>query len=84
MCPLLHSPERLLSTASLDDAQDVNMAALDAFRLLFPRCVNPFYASFSTTQAASLVFTKMGVFSGKVFMGQRVHLDPLEGYPARL
>ncbi|KAI9915201.1 hypothetical protein PsorP6_007065 [Peronosclerospora sorghi] len=74
MGPVLHSPDRLLSTASLDDAQDVNMAALDAFRSLFPRCVNPFYASFSTTQAASLVFTKRGVFSGKVFM-----VDPNDG-----
>ncbi|KAI9915597.1 hypothetical protein PsorP6_007405 [Peronosclerospora sorghi] len=71
---VLHSPERLLSTASLDDAQDVNMAALDAFRSLFLRCVNQFYASFSTTQATSLVFTKMGVFSGKVFM-----VDPNDG-----
>ncbi|KAI9910308.1 hypothetical protein PsorP6_010083 [Peronosclerospora sorghi] len=68
MGPVLHSPERLLSTASFDDTQDVNMATLDAFRLLFSRCMNPFYASFSTTQAAGLVFTKMGVFSGKVFM----------------
>ncbi|KAI9922526.1 hypothetical protein PsorP6_000641 [Peronosclerospora sorghi] len=74
MGPVLHSPERLLSTASLDDAQDVNMAALDAFRSLFPRCGNLFYALFSTTQAASLVFTKMGVFSGKVFM-----VDPNDG-----
>ncbi|KAI9916920.1 hypothetical protein PsorP6_017130 [Peronosclerospora sorghi] len=74
MGPVLHSPERLLSTASLDDAQDVNMAALDAFRSLFPRCLNPFYASFSTTQAASLVFTKMSVFYGKVFM-----VDPNDG-----
>ncbi|KAI9895844.1 hypothetical protein PsorP6_019596 [Peronosclerospora sorghi] len=74
MGPVLHSPDQLLSTASVDDAQDVNMAALDAFRSLFPRCVNPFYASFSTTQAASLVFTKMGVFSGKVFM-----VDPNDG-----
>ncbi|KAI9910230.1 hypothetical protein PsorP6_010505 [Peronosclerospora sorghi] len=74
MGPVLHSPERLLSTASLDDAQDVNMAALDAVRSLFPRCVSPFYASFSTTQAASIVFTKMGVISGKVFM-----VDPNHG-----
>ncbi|KAI9921191.1 hypothetical protein PsorP6_001108 [Peronosclerospora sorghi] len=74
MGPVLHFPERLLSTASLDYAQDVNMAARDAFRSLFSRCVNPFYASFSTTQADSLVFTKMGVFSGKVFM-----VDPNDG-----
>ncbi|KAI9908146.1 hypothetical protein PsorP6_003043 [Peronosclerospora sorghi] len=65
MGPVLHSPDRLLSTASLDDAQDVNIAALDAFRLLFPLCVNPFYASFSTTQASSLVFTKWVCFPGK-------------------
>ncbi|KAI9895540.1 hypothetical protein PsorP6_018533 [Peronosclerospora sorghi] len=64
MGPVLHSPERLPRTASLGDAQDVNMAAIYAFRSLFPRCVNPFYASFSTTQAASL----------KVFM-----VDPNDG-----
>ncbi|KAI9906368.1 hypothetical protein PsorP6_002977 [Peronosclerospora sorghi] len=78
MGPVLHYPDWPLSTASLDDAQDVNMAALDAFHSLIPRCVNPFYASFSTTQAASLVFTKMGVFSGKVFMalrGPALHVD---------
>ncbi|KAI9913580.1 hypothetical protein PsorP6_006382 [Peronosclerospora sorghi] len=74
MGPVLHSHERLLSTASLEDAQDVNMTALDAVRSLFPRCVNPFYASFSTTQAASRVFTQMGVFAGKVFM-----VDPHDG-----
>ncbi|KAI9895558.1 hypothetical protein PsorP6_018888 [Peronosclerospora sorghi] len=80
MGPVLHSPDRLLSTASLDDSQDVNMAALDDFRSLFPRCLNPFYASFSTTHAASLVFTKWVCFPGKYPNDGRLRHQSIGGF----
>lgn len=36
--------------------------------------MNPFYAAFGTTQTDSIVFTQVGVFSGKVFV-----VDPADG-----
>ncbi|KAG7385284.1 Nuclear elongation and deformation protein 1 [Phytophthora pseudosyringae] len=76
MGPVLLSPDRLLATSSNDmiDAQDFKVAALDALRSLFPREVNPFYAAFGTTQTDTVVFTQVGVFSGKVFI-----VDPTDG-----
>ncbi|KAL4100321.1 hypothetical protein PRIC1_008115 [Phytophthora ramorum] len=76
MGPVLLSPDRLLATYSNEmiDAQDFKIAALGALRALFPREVNPFYAAFGTTQTDSIVFTQVGVFSGKVFV-----VDPADG-----
>ncbi|KAL3670402.1 hypothetical protein V7S43_004721 [Phytophthora oleae] len=76
MGPVLLSPDRLLATYSNEtiDAQNFKMAALGALRSLFPRDVNPFYAAFGTTQTDSVVFTQVGVFSGKVFV-----VDPTDG-----
>ncbi|KAG6609931.1 lipin-like protein [Phytophthora cinnamomi] len=76
MGPVLLSPDRLLATYSNEmiDAQDFKVAALGALRSLFPREVNPFYAAFGTTQTDSIVFTQVGVFSGKVFV-----VDPADG-----
>jgi len=74
--PVLLSPDRLLATHSNEmiDAQGFKVAALDALRALFPREVNPFYAAFGITQDDSVVFTQVGVFSGKVFV-----VDPTDG-----
>ncbi|KAE9072355.1 hypothetical protein PF010_g25519 [Phytophthora fragariae] len=76
MGPVLLSPDRLLATYSNEmiDAQDFKVAALGALRSLFPREVNPFYAAFGTTPTDSIVFTEVGVFSGKVFV-----VDPADG-----
>eukprot|EP00644_Phytophthora_capsici_P001955 jgi/Phyca11/511056/fgenesh2_kg.PHYCAscaffold_74_\ len=71
MGPVLLSPDRLLATHSSNetiDAEDFKVAALGALRSLFPRDINPFYAAFGTTQTDSVVFTQVGVFSGKVFV----------------
>ncbi|GMF56783.1 unnamed protein product [Phytophthora fragariaefolia] len=76
MGPVLLSPDRLLATYSNEmiDAQDFKVAALGALRSLFPREVNPFYAAFGATQTDSILFTQVGVFSGKVFT-----MDPADG-----
>ncbi|KAK1941487.1 Phosphatidate phosphatase LPIN2 [Phytophthora citrophthora] len=76
MGPVLLSPDRLLATYSNDmiDAENFKVAALGALRSLFPRDVNPFYAAFGTTQTDSVVYTQVGVFSGKVFV-----VDPTDG-----
>uniref|UniRef100_A0AAV1THY0 LNS2/PITP domain-containing protein n=1 Tax=Peronospora matthiolae TaxID=2874970 RepID=A0AAV1THY0_9STRA len=68
--PVLFSPDRLLPTSSLGviDVQDFKVAALDALRSLFPRCLNPFYAAFGTTETDSIELTQAGVFPGKVFI----------------
>ncbi|ETI42967.1 hypothetical protein PPTG_13656 [Phytophthora nicotianae INRA-310] len=75
MGPVLLSPDRLLAYSNeMIDAEDFKIAALGALRSLFPREVNPFYAAFGTTQTDSVVFTQVGVFSGKVFV-----VDPTDG-----
>lgn len=75
MGPVLLSPDRLLAYGNeIVDAEDFKIAALGALRSLFPREVNPFYAAFGTTQTDSVVFTQVGVFSGKVFV-----VDPTDG-----
>ncbi|KAG6964157.1 hypothetical protein JG688_00007819, partial [Phytophthora aleatoria] len=75
MGPVLLSPDRLLAYSNeVIDAEDFKIAALGAVRSLFPREVNPFYAAFGTTQTDSVVFTQVGVFSGKVFV-----VDPTDG-----
>ncbi|CAI5727432.1 unnamed protein product [Peronospora farinosa] len=76
MGPVLLSPDRLLASDSneITDTQGLMIAALDGLRSLFPRCVNPFYAAFGITQADSVVFKQVGVFSGKVFI-----IDPIDG-----
>ncbi|OWZ18477.1 Lipin [Phytophthora megakarya] len=76
MGPVLLSPDHLVDTYSSDmiDTEDFKVAALGALRSLFPREVNPFYAAFGTCQSDSVVFTQVGVFSGKVFV-----VDPADG-----
>ncbi|POM67347.1 Lipin-like protein [Phytophthora palmivora] len=76
MGPVLLSPDHLVDTYSTEmiDTEDFKVAALGALRSLFPREVNPFYAAFGTTQSDSVVFTQVGVFSGKVFV-----VDPIDG-----
>ncbi|CAH0473881.1 unnamed protein product [Peronospora belbahrii] len=76
MGPVLFSPDRLLASYNkeINGAQGFRFTVLDDLQSLFPRCVNPFYAAFGTTQADSVMFMQAGVFPGKVFI-----IDPADG-----
>lgn len=72
--PVLLSPDRLLQTSSNEaiDAQEFKAAALAAIRSLFPSDVNAFYAAFGKSQDDASIFTRAGVFPGKVFVVDEV------------
>ncbi|CEG37248.1 Protein involved in plasmid maintenance/nuclear protein involved in lipid metabolism [Plasmopara halstedii] len=67
MGPILVSSDQLLANKTIG-VQNSIVFAVDSLRALFPRDVNPFYAAFGTCETDSVVFTQIGVFSGKVFV----------------